>query len=285
MPASSLRPAYFRHFLLLLALLMLILSLSRPQIGTKLITAKRRGIDLLFVLDVSTSMLAEDIKPNRLERAKQEIADLVKNLKGDRVGLVIFAGESFVQCPLTTDYGCFLMFLAGVNTESISPQGTAIAKALKKATKTFTLKQKKHKAIILLTDGEDHPGKVLEAAKETAQEGIKIYCIGLGNPEGEPIPLRNAAGKIVGYKKDKKGEIVMTRLDQLTLQKIALLTKGKYYHSDENLKKILEDIAQIEKRELKSIQLREYEERFQYFLILGIIFLLWEFLLKGRRKK
>ncbi len=276
-----------RYIFFLLALTFLILSIARPQWGTSMQTIKRKGLDLLIALDTSKSMLAEDIKPNRLERAKYEIAHFIDNLQGDRIGVICFAGTSFVQCPLTLDYAAAKLFLKAIDTQIIPIGGTAIGKAIEKSCQAFIKEERKHKVLILLTDGEDHESEPLEAAKEAAREGIKIYTIGLGSEAGEPIPLKNEKGANNGYLKDRKGNIVMSKLDQETLEKIALLTDGKYFHAssaDMELKKVFEDIANMEKKELQSRKYTQYEDRFYFFLLPALFFLFLEFFLGEHRR-
>ncbi len=272
---------------MLLAVSFLILALGRPQWGTKMQTIKRKGLDILIALDTSKSMLAEDIKPNRLERAKHEISSLIDTLEGDRIGLICFAGTSFIQCPLTLDYAAAKIFLKVIDTQIIPKGGTAIGEAIQKARQAFVQGERKYKALILLTDGEDHSSQPLEAAEEAAKEGIRIYAIGLGSEVGEPIPLTDQSGAHLGYQQDRDGKVVMTKLDQATLEKIALLTDGKYYHAttaEMELSKVYKDMASMEKKDLESKKYIQYEDRFIYFLFPALFFLLLEFFLEGRRK-
>lgn len=277
----------FKAFLVVASLFFLIMTLARPQFGERLQIMKRKGIDLLIALDTSLSMLAEDIKPNRLERAKHEIAGLIDRLRGDRVGLLAFAGDSFVQCPLTTDYGAAKMFLDAVDTDMIPEPGTAIGTAIEKAIDAFVKQERKHKVLLLLTDGEDHVSDPIGAAKRAAEEKVRIYTVGLGTRKGEPIPIRDSHGNVEEYKRDRKGEVVMTKLDEVTLQKVALLTDGKYYRStmgEAELDKIYEDISQMEKKEFEAKEFTQYEDRYQYFLIFAIVLLSMEAILTDRRK-
>ena len=285
--SSGLKGSFRKFIFFLLALVFLILALARPQWGTRMQTIRRKGLDLLIALDTSKSMLAEDIKPNRLELAKYEIAHFIDNLQGDRIGLICFAGTSFVQCPLTLDYAAAKIFLKVIDTNIIPTGGTAIGDAIGKAQQTFIQEQRKHKVLILLTDGEDHNSEPVEAAKESAREGIRIYTIGLGSEAGEPIPLKDQNGAHVGYLKDRQGNVVMSKLDQTTLEKIALLTDGKYYHAstgEMELNKVFQDIADMEKKELQSKKYVQYEDRFYYFLWPARLFLLLEFFLADHRK-
>lgn len=274
--------------LTLLAIVCLSLAIARPQIGTHAVPVKAEGIDLVFVLDTSSSMLAEDIKPNRLQRAKHEIAALMDKLRGDRVGIVIFSGASFIQCPLTFDYSAAKLFLDTVDTTSVSVPGTALAEAITTAIRAFERSPAEAaKVIILLTDGEGHEGDPLKAAEAAEKQGIKIYPIGIGSEQGEPIPMRNEQGDLLGYKKDKTGAVIMTKLDQLTLEKIAVLTDGQFYRVSAGgieLEKIYTDIAQMAKAERETQLVMHYEDQYQYFVGLALLLLLIETLLTDRRK-
>lgn len=274
--------------LMLLGVLFLLFSLARPQVGTKLTLMKREGVDIVIAMDVSLSMLAEDIKPNRLEKAKQEINGLISRMKGDRVGLVAFAGVSFIQCPLTLDYSAAKMFLDIIDINLIPQPGTAIGDAIRTSIRAFNQKERKYKVLILLTDGEDHDSDPLGAAEEASKEGIRIYTIGIGSVQGEPIPIKDNRGQVTGFKKDKEGSVIVSKLDEVTLQKIALTTGGKYYHAtsgEMELDKIYDEISKMEKKELEGKLLTQYEDRYQYFLLLSVILLTVEFLLSDRRSK
>nr|MBU1328853.1 VWA domain-containing protein [Candidatus Omnitrophota bacterium] len=274
--------------LIIIAVSFLILALAMPQIGARLTMTKRYGVDIMIAIDTSFSMMAQDIKPSRIEKAKLEIGSLIDKLKGDRVGIVTFAGNSFMQCPLTLDYSAAKMFLSIIEPGMMPRPGTAIGDAIKTAVKGFNKKERKHKVLILLTDGEDHNTNPAEAASEAKKEGIKIYTIGIGTKKGEPIPIIDESGKVNGYKKDKIGEVVMTKLDEDMLQKIALITDGKYYHataSEFELDKIYDEISKMDKKELSSRLFTQYEDRFQYFLGIALILLCIEFIIGDRKKK
>lgn len=273
--------------LIVLAVLMMTLALLRPQWGTKLRTVKREGQDILVALDVSKSMLGEDIKPNRLAKAKHEIGTLMDHLEGDRIGLVAFAGEAFVQCPLTLDYGAARMFLDAMEPDLIPVPGTAMGEAITKAMAAFDQSDRKHKVLLLITDGEEHVGEPVELAKEAAKQGIVIYCVGIGSPQGVPIPDLDENGRRLGFKKDDKGEVVVTKLDEITLEKIALETGGKYYRgsaAEDELSHIYDDISQMEKKALASQQFAQFEDRHQVLIILALLLLLIEGLLPERRR-
>jgi len=259
-----------------------IFALTQPQWGFHWEEIKRVGVDIIVAIDVSESMLAEDIKPNRLERAKREVYDLMEVLEGDRIGLIAFAGTSFVQCPLTLDYGACKMFLDYIDTDLIPVPGTALADVIRTALTSFSKQERKSKALIMITDGEDHEGEPLDAAKEAKKEGIKIFPIGVGQEEGAPIPLKDGSG---GFKKDPRGDMVITHLDEVTLQKIALETGGSYVRSvtgDMDLEKIYQEgIKQrVEEKQLKSTRKRRWEQRFQWFIFCALLFIGVEFFVK-----
>ena len=264
----------------------LVLALVRPRFGAKMEMVERKGIDVMVALDISQSMLAEDITPNRIERAKHEIAKLIDNLQGDRIGIIVFAGESFVQCPLTLDYGAAKMFLEAVSTGWVELQGTALADAIKQAAEALGSKTKKHKVLILISDGEDHQGQAVEAAKAAAQEGIVIYTVGVGSESGVPIPMSRGGNNVI-YKKDKSGNLVMTRLNPMILEKIAVEGRGKYFHAgtDLDLTVIAGEIARMEKKDLGMSHLTVYEERYQIFLAIALLLLIVEFFISERIRR
>jgi len=272
--------------LLLSAILLFLIALARPQIGTKLEEVKRSGLDIFVAVDVSLSMQAEDIKPSRLAKAKHEVSSLISRLEGDRIGLIVFAGEAFVQCPLTLDYGAARMFLDIIDPSLIPVQGTAIGEAITKAAASFVQQERKHKVLILITDGEDTVTDPMEAAKLAEKEGIVIYTVGIGSPQGVPIPLFDQRGNRIGFKKDSDGNVVTSKLNPLMLEKIALQTNGKYYQaspSEMELSKIYNAVNQMEEKELSSRIFSQYEDRFQYFLAAGLLLLLFELFLPERK--
>ncbi len=278
---------HVKNLLLLLAMLLLGLAIARPQVGTHAVPVKAEGIDLVFALDTSLSMLAEDIKPNRLTRAKHEISALAGKLRGDRVGIVIFAGRSLIQCPLTFDYSAVKLFLDAVSINSISTPGTALEEAIRTSLKAFeNSPETSSKVIILLTDGEGHEGDPMKAAEEAEKQGVKIYTIGIGSEQGELIPLHDAEGNLTGYKKDSDGNVVMTKLDQLTLEKIAVLTDGQFYRATSGgieLEKIYAEISRMEKTLQDMRLVTHYEEQYQYFLAPALVLLILETLLTDRK--
>ena len=275
-----------KAFLILGGIVLGICALTRPQWGFHWEDIKRVGVDLMVAIDVSESMLAEDVKPSRLERAKREVYDLIQMMEGDRIGLIAFAGTSFVQCPLTLDYGACKMFLDYIEPDLIPVPGTALADAIRNAIKSFNTQERKSKVLILITDGEDHEGAPLEAAREAKQAGIKIFTIGVGQDGGAPIPLRDGSG---GFKKDRRGDMIISHLDEATLQKIALETEGSYVRSvtgDMDLDKIYKvDIKQhIEGKELSSTRQRRWEQRFQWFVCAALLLIAGEFFISERKK-
>ena len=276
-PEFSTGRLIFKFVLLMIALAFLVLALADPQTGSKMEKYQRKGIDVMIALDVSNSMLAEDIRPSRLERAKQSISKLIDRLDGDRIGIIVFAGKAYNQLPITTDYGAAKMFLSAINTNIVPVQGTAIADAIDMATGAFG--QSTHnKAIIVISDGEDHQGDVLEKTEVAAKKGIVFYAVGMGIPEGGPIPVYNGDTR-TGYKKDRDGSTIITRLDESLLQRIASVGKGMYVranNSEEGWRKVFDDLNKIEKSELESRQFSDYEDRFQYFIGVTLLFLIFE---------
>ena len=285
-PSAGLSRQITKWVLFSMFFFFMVLALSRPRFGIKMEMVERKGIDLIVALDISQSMLAEDITPNRIDRAKHEISKLIDMLKGDRIGIEVFAGESFMQCPLTLDYGAAKMFLDAVSTGWVQVQGTALADAIKQSTEAFRSKSKKHKVLILISDGEDHEGKAVEAAAAAAKEGVVIYTVGVGSESGVPIPVSKGSSNIV-YKKDKSGSLVMTRLNPQILEKIAVDGNGKYFHAGSNLElsQIIGEISRMEKMDLGSGKLTTYEERYQIFLLLALLMLIAEFFIPERIRK
>ena len=285
LPTDSNIKRWTKFIIILFALGFLIIAAANPQVGTKLTEVKQTGIDVFILLDVSNSMMAEDIKPSRLEKAKYQISNLINKLRGDRIGLIIFAGQAYVQIPLTTDYSAANLFLSAVDVNSVPSQGTAIASAINLATASFdTLSTQK--VIVAITDGEDHEGDVSEAVENATSKGIKIYTIGLGSPEGVPIPIYNANHQLSGFKKDNQGNTVLTKLDEETLKKIAVEGNGKYYRGtnyEDYLDKIYTELSQLEQTEFGVKKVTDYEDRFYYFLIPAIILLVLEFFISEKK--
>jgi Ca-activated chloride channel homolog len=267
------------------ALTLLILAFANPQVGTKMQEVKQTGIDVYILLDVSRSMQAEDIKPNRLEKAKYQISNLIQKLRGDRIGLIIFSGEAYIQFPLTTDYSAANLFLSAVDFNSVPQPGTAIASAINMAVQSFD-SATTDKAIIIITDGEDHEGDIDKAVEDATDKDIKIYTIGLGSPDGVPIPVFDNRGNKVGFKQDSDGQTVLTKLDETILKKIAKDGNGKYYQGnnyEDYLDKIYNDLSKLEQSEFGVKKVTDYEDRFYYFLIPAILLLLIEIFITDKR--
>lgn len=282
MPSWSRGKLWVRTVLLSLAFFFFVIGLSRPQIGAKLKDHKIKGAEIMIVLDVSNSMLAQDYSPDRLERAKLAISRITDKLKDDRIGLIVFAGTSFVQLPITSDYVSAKMFLNSISTESIPIQGTAIGDAISTAVRGFSAQSEHSRAIIVITDGENHEDDAVAAAKKAAEAGIKVYTIGVGSADGQPIPMN---GELL---KDKDGNIVVTRLDEETLRKVASAGGGAYVHAGNDefgLTPIISDIRKMEDEEYNSVVFEEYNEQFMYFLGIALVFFVLEMLVGDRRAR
>ena len=269
----------------LLAVTLLLVALARPQWGAETQTVERKGVQVMVALDVSNSMLAQDVKPSRLERAKLAIADLMRKLGGDEVGLVLFAGASFIQFPLTSDYATAQSFLDDARPSVISKPGTDIGDAVRTALRGFDEQSNSQRVILLITDGEGHDPNSLDVVKQAAAEGVLFYTIGFGSPEGVPVPLLDNAGNVVGYKQDSAGETVLTRLDETTLQEVASIGGGQYYRATPTgaeLDDLLAELNQLQKGEIGTqIETRQIE-RFQIPLALALMTLVISFLIPDR---
>ncbi|MFD2551396.1 VWA domain-containing protein [Bizionia sediminis] len=274
-PNQSVFKTALKVFVLSLAFASLAMALVNPKIGTKLETVKREGVDIVFAVDVSKSMLAEDIAPNRLEKAKQLVTQIINNLAGDRIGIIAYAGKAFPQLPITTDYAAAKMFLQGMNTNMLSSQGTAINEAIELAKTYYDDEQQTNRVLIIISDGEDHSDSSGSVAAEAQKEGIRIFTIGVGDVKGGPIPNKKN-GIVLNYKKDSAGETVITRLDEITLQKIAQEANGQYINGA-NTKAVVETISDIlngmDKQEYEAKQFADFKDQFQWFLGLAIFFL------------
>ena len=286
-PMFSSARANTKFVLFNLIIALLIIGAANLQSGSKMEKVKREGIDLFLCVDISNSMHAEDIAPNRLERSKQAINKLISKLQGDRIGIIVFAGNAYVQLPITTDYAAAKMFLSTVDTDLIPTQGTEVGRAIELAIKSFG-ESDHSKAIIIISDGEDHEnGDAVKAAQEAAKRNIKVYTIGLGLEEGAPIPIYNQYGKKTGYKKDKEGNIIITKLDDNMLRQIAEIGDGIYVrasNSNVGLDKIYEDIEKATKSEIESKVFTDYDDQFQWFVGAAIILLIIEILLSSGKR-
>ncbi len=282
MPSWSRSKRWVRAVIYSLAFLFFVIGLSRPQIGAKLKEYKARGAEIMIALDVSNSMLAQDYSPNRLERAKLAISRITDKLQDDRIGLIIFAGSSFVQLPITSDYVSAKMFLSNISTQSVPIQGTAIGDAINTAVRSFSSQSEQSRAIIVITDGENHEDDAVAAATQAAEVGVKVYTIGVGSQEGQPIPMDG------GLLKDKEGNIVVTRLDEETLKEIASAGGGAYVHAGNDefgLTPIIADIQKMQQEEFNSVMFEEYDEQFMYFLGVALALLVLEMLIGERRSR
>ena len=280
MPSYSKTKGWLRTILYSLAFFFFVIGLARPQIGAKLSEREAKGAEIMICLDVSNSMLAEDYSPNRLERAKLAISRIVDRLQEDRIGLIVFAGSSFVQLPITTDYVSAKMFLNSIDTGSVPVQGTAIGDAVLTAARSFSAQSEKSRAIIVITDGENHEDDPVDAVRQVAGMGIKVYTIGVGSLQGQPIPKD---GQLM---KDRDGNIVVTRLDEGTLQQMADAGNGAYVHAGNEefgLNPIIDDIRKMEAEKFNSVVFEEYDEQYMYFFAIALALFVIEMLIGERR--
>jgi Ca-activated chloride channel family protein len=277
-----------KSVLILVAVAFLVLALARPQFGSRVEIVRSEGQDVMVALDVSRSMLAEDVVPNRLERARLEVMRILQRLDGDRIGLVAFAGNAFVQSPLTVDYGAAALFLNAMDTDLIPIQGTNLGEALSVALDAFEEGTRDHRVLIVVTDGEDHEGEIEEALERARDEGVQIHTVGIGSIEGVPIPEFTASGERSGFIRDDDGAVVTTRLDESTLERVAEATGGRYFPAlgpGANLDLLVEEITGGEGRELEAREITQFDEQFQVFLGFAWVLLLVEGLIPERRRK
>lgn len=285
MPLLSFRRGAWKFVLLLFALLFVILGVAGPQFGSKLQQVKKQGVELIIALDVSNSMLAQDIKPSRLEKAKMAISRMVEKLSNDKVGLIVFAGDAYVQLPITTDYSSAKLFLSGINTDIVPVQGTAIGTAIDLAARSFTPETETSKAIIVITDGENHQDDAIAAAKAARDKGITIHTIGMGLEQGAPIPEKGNPGQ---FRKDARGNVVISKLDETTLREVAKAGEGLYVrasNTDVGLNQLLDEVNRMDKSLLEERIYSDYAEKYQYFLWAGLFFIFVEFMVLGRKNK
>jgi len=276
----------FKLILLVLGLAFLTLGLVNPKIGTKLETVKREGVDIVFAVDVSKSMLAEDIAPNRLEKSKRLVSEIINQLASDRIGIIAYAGQAFPQLPITTDYGAAKMFLQSMNTDMLTSQGTAIDQAIDLATTYYDDEDQTNRVLFIISDGEDHSESSALRSVENAQEaGIRIFTIGVGKEKGAPIPIKRK-GILESLKKDAQGEVVITKLNASVLQDIADEANGEYIdgtNTDEAVEFIKEQLNQMDKTEFEAKQFAEYKDQFQWFLGAGLFLLLLDIFVLDRK--
>lgn len=283
-PDASFSRKLLKFSLIILALVFMIFALARPQSGTKLQDVRSKGIELAIAIDVSNSMLAEDIKPNRLQNTRIFVQRLLSRLSNDKVALIVFAGDAFVQMPLSDDISAARMFMSTINTDIVPIQGTAIGKAIDIASRTFTSEEEISKIIIIISDGEDHEDNPVMAAKAAADNGILVHTIGMGLPGGTPIPMKNGRG----FLRDNSGNVVTTALDENTLINIAKSGNGVYVRASNNansLDAILDEIDSVKKGEIVKTKYSEYEEQFQYFLAVSIILLVINVFISEKKNK
>jgi len=288
MHSFSKRRIQIKNILTLIIFIALIIGIANPQLGTKMEEVKREGVDLMIAIDLSNSMMAEDIKPNRLERAKLAISKLIKKLEGDRIGLIVFAGEAYVQLPITTDYSAAKLFLSTVKTNIVPTQGTEIAKAIDLSVQSFDMENAQNKAIIIITDGENHDEKAIESAEQANELGVFVHTLGMGLPKGGPIPIYNKNGKRTGYRIDKNKNTIVSKLNENLLQQIANVGKGTYVranNSNAGLSTLLAEIDKMEKKEISTMVITEYKDKFQLFIGLALLFLIIDLMLLERKNK
>jgi Ca-activated chloride channel family protein len=286
LPSLDRKRQNMKALFILLSVFAVVLSLMRPQWGFEWKEVTRSGLDILIAIDTSKSMLAEDVKPNRLERSKLAVKDLIQKLSGDRIGLIAFAGSAFLQCPLTVDYGGFILSLDDLDVNTLPKGGTSLSNAIKTALESYEGGGKKYKALVIITDGEDHEGNTDEWAEKAKEQGIKIFTIGIGIREGELIPVTDESGNRM-FLKDRSGNVVKTSLDEKTLQDIALATGGSYVKAtatEFGLELIYEEkLSKMEKREVENKMIRKYYERYQIPLAIALLLLCIEPFIRERK--
>lgn len=286
-PSKSIFKGSLKLVLALLVLACMSLALVNPKVGTKLETVKREGVDVVFALDVSTSMLAEDIAPNRLEKSKQLVRQIINTLAGDRIGIIGYAGSAFPQVPITTDFSSARLFLSGMNTNMVSSQGTAMTQAIEMAETYYNDIEQKNRVLFLISDGEDHQGDYASIAAQANEKGIKIYTIGVGTTAGARIPIKRG-GVVQSYKRDKDNQVVITKLNKKTLQEIAQAANGEYLDGS-NTKELVEQVQNIlagmDKKEFDAKQFSDFKDQFQWFLAGALLFLVLDVLLLERKTK
>ena len=284
----SKRRVHIKHILTILIFILLIFAIANPQIGTKMEEVKREGVDLMIAIDLSNSMMAEDIKPNRLERAKQAITKLINRLEGDRIGLIVFAGDAYVQLPITTDYSAAKLFLSTVNTDIIPTQGTEIAKAINLSVESFDMENGQNKAIIIITDGESHDQEAIESAEKANELGIFVHSLGMGLKKGGPIPTYNRYGQQTGFRKDRDGNTIVSKLNEKLLIDIANAGNGTYVranNSQAGLSTLFTEINKMEKKEIGTMVFTEHKDRFQLFIGIVLFLLFTDLILLPRKSK
>jgi len=284
MPNVSAKRPVWKFYITLAAITAMIFVVAGPQFGSKLQTTTQQGVELIIALDVSNSMLAEDIQPNRLERAKQAISQMVDKLGNDKIGLIVFAGDAYTQLPITTDYASAKMFLSTINTGIVPTQGTAIGKAINLGIRSFGPQDDVSRAIIVITDGENHEDDAIKAAEAAQEKGILVYTIGMGSAKGAPIPV----GGNNNFRKDRDGKVVITKLDEKMLQEIAIAGGGKSIRANNTkvgLNELLKEINKMEKSDIEAKVYSEYDDQFQWLALVALIILIFEVIILERKNR
>lgn len=276
-----------KFVLFLLVVICILVALARPQFGSRLEEVKREGIEMIIALDVSKSMLAEDIKPNRLTRARQAISAMINTMQDDKIGMIVFAGEAYIQLPITSDYVSAKLFLDNISTSIVSKQGTAIGSAIELGLRSFTQDTQADKVLVIISDGENHEGDAMSAAREAAEKGIRIYTIGMASREGSLIPVYEG-GRRQGFLKDRQGEVVMSRLNARMLEEIAEVTGGSFYPASTGsvgLNKLYNELNKLQKSEITTQQYSEYNDQFHYLLGIALLLLLIDQFILERKSR
>ncbi len=285
MPEVSLSRPWLKFILFIIAFAFLIIAAADPQIGSKMEEEKRKGADLMILLDVSNSMLAQDLPPSRLENAKQAIAQLIDNLHSDRIGIIVFAGEAYVQLPMTTDYSAAKLFLNTINTNMVPTQGTAIGAAVDMGMRSFDFKDGTGKSMIIITDAENHEDDAVAAAKSATEKDVMVNVIGIGSEQGAPIPIYEN-GKQVGFHTDSTGKTVVSKLDENMGKEIAAAGNGTYVratNANSGLNIVMDQINKVQRKTIDSKSFKDYEDRFQFFLFIAFVLLIVEFFISNRK--
>jgi Ca-activated chloride channel family protein len=287
MPDASRSAHHWKFFLLFMGAMLLIIAASGPRVGSKLEEVEQKGREIIIALDVSNSMLAEDIKPSRLERSKQMINRMVDRMSNDKIGLIVFAGDAYTQIPITDDYPSVKMFLAGAGPDMVSKQGTAIGSAIQLAARSFSKNGDEddqgvaapNQAIVVITDGENHEDDAVGEATKAAEKGIKVYTVGLGDPNGVPVPVRPGSSS---NRKDREGQVVVSKLNEKLLVDLARVGEGAYIEGD-RINSLIDELDKLQKSELTTRVFSEFAERFQYFAGFALLFLVLEFFIRSRK--
>ena len=285
MPDVSHKRQYLKFWFLFFGITLCVFIIAGPQFGTKLESVKKKGIEVMVCLDISNSMLSEDVTPSRLEKSKQMLSKMVDGFENDKVGLIVFAGDAYIQLPITSDYLAAKMFLSSINTEMISRQGTSIGAAISLATNSFSSNEASEKTIIVITDGENHEDDAVGAAKTAAEKGIKINIIGVGTPEGAPIPIHPGSNN---FRKDTSGNFIVTRLNEDMCKQIAAAGQGTYVRSDNTniaLRTIQSELTKMNKADLESKVYSEYDEQFQILAWIALFILIFDFFVLDRKNR